>query len=41
MLLKANPTGQLLEVQLLCDLFYDGCHLLQQLLVLVVYAIGG
>jgi hypothetical protein len=38
---KANPTGQLLEVQLLRDLFRDWRHLLQKLLVLVVCAIGG
>jgi hypothetical protein len=38
---KANPTGQLLEVQLIRDLFRDWCHLLQQLLVLVICAIGG
>jgi hypothetical protein len=36
MLSKANPTGQLLKVQLLRNLFRDGCHLLQQLLVLVL-----
>jgi hypothetical protein len=41
MLPKANPIGQLLKVQLLCDLFRDWHHLLQQLLVLVVCAIGG
>jgi hypothetical protein len=39
MLLQANPTGQLLKVQLLRDLFRDGRHLLQQLIVLVVCAI--
>jgi hypothetical protein len=38
---KSNPTGQLLEVQLLHDLFCDWRHLLQKLLVLVICAIGG
>jgi hypothetical protein len=33
---KANPTGQLLEVQFLCDLFGDWRHLLQKLLVLII-----
>jgi hypothetical protein len=38
---KANPIGQLLEVQLLHDLFRDWRHLLQKLLVLLICAIGG
>jgi hypothetical protein len=38
---KANPIGQLLEVQLLRDLFRDWRHLLQKLLVLLICAIGG
>jgi hypothetical protein len=38
---KANPTGQLLEVQLLRDLFRDWRHLLQKLLVLLICTIGG
>jgi hypothetical protein len=38
---KANPTGQLLEVQLLRNLFGDWRHLLQKLLVLLTCAIGG
>jgi hypothetical protein len=37
----ANPTGQLLEVQLLRNLFGDWCHLLQKLIVLLICAIGG
>jgi hypothetical protein len=38
---KANPTGKLQEVQLLRDLFRDWRHLLQKLLILLIYAIGG
>jgi hypothetical protein len=38
---KANPTGQLLEVQLLRDLFRDWRHLLQKLLVLLICTTGG
>jgi hypothetical protein len=38
---KANPTEQLLEVQLLHYLFRDWRHLLQKLLVLLICAIGG
>jgi hypothetical protein len=38
---KATPTGQLLEVQLLRDLFRDWRHLLQKLLVLLICTIGG
>jgi hypothetical protein len=39
-LLRANFTG-LLEVELLGDLFSNGCYLLQQLRVLLVGAVGG
>jgi hypothetical protein len=38
---KANPTRQLLEVQLLRDLFRDWRHFLQKLLVLLICTIGG
>jgi hypothetical protein len=38
---KANPTRQLLEVQLLRDLFRNWCHLFQKLLLQIVCAIGG
>jgi hypothetical protein len=38
---QANPTGQLLEVQLLGDLLCDRRHLLQKLHVLLICAIGG
>jgi hypothetical protein len=40
LLLQANPTG-LLEVQLLGDLFSYWHHLLQELRVLLISAIGG
>jgi hypothetical protein len=40
LVLQANPTG-LLEVQLLGDLFSYQRHLLQELRVLLVSAIGG
>jgi hypothetical protein len=40
LLLQANPTG-LLEVQLLGDLFSYWRHLLQELRVLLISAIGG
>jgi hypothetical protein len=38
---KANPTGQLVEVQLLRDLFRDWRHLLQKILILLICAVGG
>jgi hypothetical protein len=40
LLLRANHTG-LLEVELLGDLFSNRRHLLQQLRVLLVPAVGG
>jgi hypothetical protein len=39
-LLQANPIG-LLEVELLGNLFVNGRHLLQQLRILLVRAVGG
>jgi hypothetical protein len=41
LLLQANPTGYLLEIQLLRDMLGDRCHLLQKLSKLLIRAVGG